>query len=91
MHDSVTGEMRFKTQTGCFPLYTMLLAVGIEKNLDFLSLDIEEAELKVLTRKVNIELLLIEVNHIDNKELEQIMKKAGYAYVKSLGGLDKID
>lgn len=94
MRDSVKGDMRFKTQTECFPLYTLLVAVGIEKKLDFLSLDIEGAELKVLSTipwdKVDIELLMIEVNHIDNKELEQIMKKAGYAYVKTLGGLDKI-
>ena len=54
----------------------MLLAVGIEKKLDFLSLDIEGA---IPWDKVDIELLMIEVNHIDNKELEQLMKKAGYA------------
>ena len=94
MRDSVKGDMRFKTQTECFPLYTLLVAIGIEKKLDFLSLDIEGAELKVLSTipwdKVDIELLLIESNHIDNNELEKIMKKAGYAYVKTLGGVDKI-
>ena len=86
--------MRFKTQVECFPLYTLLVAVGIEKKLDFLSLDVEGAELKVLSTipwdKVDIELLLIESNHIDNNELEKIMQKAGYAYVKTLGGVDKI-
>ena len=94
LRNSIKGDMRFKTQTECFPLYTLLVAVGIEKKLDFLSLDIEGAELKVLSTipwdKVDIELLMIESNHIDNTALDQIMKKAGYAFVKTLGGIDKI-
>ena len=94
MRNSITGDKRFITKTAGCPLYTLLVAVGIEKKLDFFSLDIEGAELQVLSTipwdKVDIELMRIEVNHIDNKELDKIMMKAGYAYVKTLGGIDKI-
>ena len=86
-------EERFKEQTECFPLYSLLVAVGIEKKIDFLSLDIEGAELDVLSTipwdKVDIELILVEVAHLDKELLENIMTSAGYKCIKDMR-LDKL-
>ena len=56
--------MRSKYPVQCFPLYSLILAMGRPK-IDFLSLDIEGAELAVLNTipwdKVEIELVMLEV------------------------------
>ena len=55
----------------CYPLYSLILALGRPK-IDFLSIDIEGAELAVLNTipwdKVEIELIMIEVGvfHLDD-------------------------
>jgi len=76
----------------CYPLYSMLLAIGQTK-VDFFSLDIEGAEEFVLRSipwdKIDIDLVNIEVNHSDEEEIRKIMKNAGYKVHKELYELDK--
>ena len=76
----------------CFPLYSVLMALG-NPTVDLFSLDIEGAELQVLKTipwdKVNIRVLLIEVNHIGEifkgspKALNQLLKKSGFKFFRS--------
>ena len=76
----------------CFPLYTILMALG-NPTVDLFSLDIEGAELQVLKTipwdKVNIRVMLIEVNHIGAifqgslKALSQLLKKNGFKFFRS--------
>ena len=85
-YDRRTIEMQ------CFPLYTVLMALG-NPTVDLFSLDIEGAELQVLKTipwdKVNIRVLLIEVNHIGEifkgspKALNQLLKKSGFKFFRS--------
>ena len=67
--------------------------VSIEKKIDFMSLDVEGAELAVLSSipwdRVDIELLMVEFNHIDEQVLDDIMNKAGYSLYKTLE-IDKL-
>uniref|UniRef100_A0A2P2HWA2 Protein Star-like n=2 Tax=Hirondellea gigas TaxID=1518452 RepID=A0A2P2HWA2_9CRUS len=71
----------------CFPFYTVLLAAG-NPTIDFLSLDIEGPELKVLKTipwdKVKIRLIGVEMNHIPEGEeaLRQYLKDQGYTFYK---------
>lgn len=71
----------------CFPLYSLLLAMGQTK-IDFFSLDVETVEAKVLRtipwNKVQIELVTIEVYHSDQEEIKNIMKNAGYEIYKEI-------
>lgn len=77
----------------CFPLYSILLALG-NPTVDLFSLDIEGAELQVLKTvpwdKVDIKVIIIEVNHIGEifkgsaKQLNQFLKKSGFQFHKSL-------
>lgn len=76
----------------CFPLYSVLMALG-NPTVDLFSLDIEGAEIQVLKTipwdKVNIRVLIIEVNHIGEifegspKKLINLLKKSGYKFFKS--------
>ena len=56
--------------------------------VDLLSLDIEGAELAVLKtvpwHSVDIELVMIEINHSDQSEIDQIMRAGGYELYKTL-------
>ena len=56
--------MRDKYPVECFPLYSLILALG-NPRIDFLSIDIEGAELGVLNTVpwdlVEIELVMVEV------------------------------
>ena len=74
MRDSIPGDMRSRYQLQCYPLYDLLLALH-NPRVDFLSLDIEGAELAVLRTipwdKVNIELVMIEINHSDKLEIQK--------------------
>jgi len=77
----------------CFPLYTILMALGNPK-VDFISLDIEGAELPVLKTipwdKVNIRALMIEVNHMGKvfegslEDLETYLDESGYKFYKKV-------
>ncbi|XP_063601737.1 uncharacterized protein LOC134777808 [Penaeus indicus] len=66
------------------PISTMLQALEVTQ-IDFFSLDIEGAELKVLATfpwdKVKIRLICIEVNHAGFKSVNSFMEKQGYMYV----------
>ena len=67
--------------------------VSIEKKIDFMSLDVEGTELAVLSSipwdRVDIELIMVEFNHIDEQVLDDIMNKAGYSLYKTLE-IDKL-
>ena len=58
----------------CIPLYSLLLALG-NPTVHYFSLDIEGAELAVLKTlpwdKVDIELVMIEINHSDKQEIDK--------------------
>jgi FkbM family methyltransferase len=64
MRDSIQAGMRSKYTVQAYPLYSLILAMGIT-HIDFLSLDVEGAELDVLNTvpwdKVDIELVMVEV------------------------------
>ena len=65
-----------------------LSAIG-KTEIDFFSLDIEGAELSVLKtipwNKVNIKLVMVEVNHTDRvEEIIELMKYAGYSVYRRL-------
>ena len=74
MRDSIPEDMRSKYKLQCYPLYHLLLALD-NPRVDFLSLDIEGAELAVLKTipwdKVDIELVMIEINHSDKLEIQK--------------------
>lgn len=94
MRNSIPKEKRNIEKVECYPLYSLLLAIGQEKNVDFFSLDIEGAELSVLKTipwdKVRIELVMIEVNHSSKLEINQLMRQAGYEIYKELKNQDII-
>ena len=94
MRNSIPETMRTKETVECYPLYSLLLAIGRTDQVDLLSLDIEGAELAVLRAipwdKVNIELVMIEVNHSDQREIHSVMTTAGYGVYKRLGGQQDI-
>jgi len=93
MRDSIPSNMRSKYPVRCFPLYSLILAMGSPR-VDFLSIDIEGAELAVLKtipwEKVEIELVMLEVEHSDREALAEIMTKAGYSQWKNLQNQDII-
>ena len=94
MRDSIPENMRTTETVECYPLYSLLLAIGRADRVDFFSLDIEGAELAVLRAipwtKVNIELVMIEVNHSDQEKIHSVMTAAGYGVHKRLKDLDII-
>ena len=65
MRDTIPASMRSTYTVQAFPLYSLLLATGI-KHVDFLSLDVEGAELDILNTipwdKVDIDLVMVEVD-----------------------------
>ena len=69
----------------CLPLYSLMLAVG-RTRVDFLSLDVEGAEVAVLGTvpwdEVDIAMVMVEVEHSDRTEIGNIMEAAGYAEYK---------
>lgn len=91
---SVPEKLRTKESVECYPLYSLLLAADIAHNVDLLSLDIEGAELAVLKTmpwdKVNIELIMIEVSHSNQAEIDQTLMSAGYEVYKKLKNQDVI-
>ena len=77
----------------CFPLYSYLAALDYP-TVNLLSLDIEGAEFEVFKTipwdKVRIELIMIEVNHSNKEEIENVMANAGYEVYKQLKNQDVI-
>lgn len=75
------------TKVECYPLISILLAVGKTK-IDFLSLDVEGSEEKILKAipwdKIDIDFVTIEVAVSDPKEITRIMNIAGYKVYKEL-------
>ena len=79
--------------TQCVPFYSTILALG-NPRIDFMSLDIEGAELLVLKTipfdLVDISVLLIEIDHLgeifegDNDELRRFLHKQDYVFYKRL-------
>ena len=71
----------------CFPLYSLILAAG-NPTVDYLSLDIEGGELKVLQTipfsKVDIRVMSIEVLHVERREVKKLMAKNGYRVLRDL-------
>jgi len=72
----------------CVPFYSLLHAIG-NPTIDFLSLDVEGAEIGILKAipwsKVRIRVILIEVYWIDKHEVNKILTDAGYClYDKTL-------
>ena len=94
MRNRIPETMRTKETVECYPLYSLLLAIGRADQVDLFSLDVEGAELAVLRAipwdKVNIELVMIEVNHSDKREINSVMTTAGYRVYKRLGKQDII-
>lgn len=90
-HETSTYNRR-TVKMQCFPLYSVLLALG-NPTVDLFSLDIEGAELQVLKTipwdKVKVRVLLIEVNHIGEifkgspKDLIKLMKKNSFKFFRS--------
>lgn len=78
----------------CFPVYSVLLALG-NPTVDYFSLDIEGAEIPVLLTipwdKVDIKVLGVESNHFGEvfeetgKKLERLLRKAGYRFLGRFG------
>ena len=79
------GRKRYKVQ--CFPLYSLILAAG-NPIIDYLSLDIEGAELEVLKTipfsKVDIRVMSVEVLHVEKREVKKLMAKNGYKVLRDL-------
>jgi len=75
------GITREVTTVQCYPLHSLLLAVG-NPRVDFFSLDIEGAEMDVLRtipfNEVDIKVFLIETNKINITEMNQFMASVGY-------------
>ena len=77
----------------CVPLYSVIQALG-NPRIDFLSLDIEGADLQVLMTipfsKVKISVIMIEVAHLgeifqgDNDSLRQFLHEHGYIFYRRM-------
>ena len=80
-------------QMQCVPFYSVVQALGSPR-IDFLSLDIEGADLQVLMTipfdKVNISVIMIEVAHLgeifhgDNDMLRQFLHESGYIFYRRM-------
>ena len=94
MRDSIPEAKRKKEKVNCYPLYSLLLAVNQAKNVDFLSLDLEGAELAVLKtipwEKVNIKLIMVEMNHSDKYLIFKLLTEAGYSLIELINDQDAI-
>ena len=85
----------------CFPLYSLLLAAaGSNVTVNYLSLDIEGAELLVLQTlpwdKLDIEVMTIETAHAgevfpgSTEDIRQFLRDRGYVLVYTVAGLDDV-
>ena len=88
----------YTIQMQCLPLTSIIKALG-NPTIDYLSLDIEGAELQVLEgisfEEIDIKVLSIEVDHLGrifdgtNTNLRYLMKRNGYELFKEVG-IDEI-
>ena len=84
----------------CFPLYSLLLAAAGNVTVNYLSLDIEGAELLVLQTlpwdKLDIEVMTIETAHAgevfpgSTEDIRQFLRDRGYVLVYTVAGLDDV-
>lgn len=85
---SVPKRKSFTKTVYCFPLYSLLQAIG-QTTVDFFSLDVEGAEPYVLKgidfSQIDIKLLVVEVKHCGSKVVSDILVPAGYKFVKNTG------
>ena len=86
LRKSITkNRKQYKVQ--CFPLYSLILGAG-NPTIDYLSLDIEGAELKVLQTipfsEVDIRVVSVEVLHVEKREVKKLMAKNGYRVLRDL-------
>merc|ERR1719245_2144987 len=92
------SKRRRRVRIQCFPVYTVLLALG-NPTVHYFSLDIEGAELQVLRTipfdKVDIKILDIEMNHVGQifegsaTDLRRHLEKSGYEAFMRVG-IDEI-
>ena len=88
------GEDTYDMQ--CFPLYSLLRAAAGNVTVNYLSLDIEGAELQVLRTlpwdKVDIEVMTVETAHAgevfpgSTDEFRQFLEEKGYVHVYTIAG-----
>ena len=79
----------------CVPLYSLLMATAGNVTVNYLSLDLEGAELQVLETlpwdKVDIEVMTVETHHAGKvfpgtiQDIRQYLEEQGYVYVYTLG------
>jgi len=84
MRNSIPAGMRSSYLVQAYPLYSLILAMGIT-HIDFLSLDVEGAELAVLKT-----IPWDKVEHSDRRAISETMRAAGYEKWKNLQGIDII-
>jgi FkbM family methyltransferase len=74
----------------CFPLASILAAMGQTLNVDYLSLDVEGAELKILETIpwdfVYIKVISLEANEQRIEPLKTFLASKNYAYVQNVRG-----
>ena len=80
----------------CFPLYSLLRAAAGNVTVNYLSLDIEGAELQVLRTlpwdKVDIEVMTVETNHAGEvfpgtrQDVRDYLALRGYVFITCLQG-----
>jgi len=79
----------YKVKANCFPLNTMLEAIGIDR-VDMFSLDVEGAELSVLQtidfKHVEIRLFVIEHNG-QASQIDAFLVSRGYRKVERIDGV----
>lgn len=84
-------DHRSTFEVQCFPLYSLLLALG-NPEVDYFSLDVEGSEMDILRtipwNKVRIKTLTIEVEHSDANMITTFMETNGYSMVQKIGNVD---
>jgi len=90
---SLPKDMRSQYPVQCFPLYSVILATGMDR-IDLLSLDIEGAEQSVLETvpwdEVDIGMVILEVEHSNRTAVDLVMEKAGYTVYRRMRGQDVV-
>ncbi|TRY72331.1 hypothetical protein TCAL_11452 [Tigriopus californicus] len=86
-------RISFESRVQCFPLYSILLALG-NPRVDLLSLDVEGAELEILQTipwdKVDIGVILVEVDPWSKHAIHNILALHGYVFIRSIRGQDRL-
>ena len=94
--DRGVGQMQQKINMQCFPLYSILKAIGKTK-FDYLSLDVEGSEYGIIhsafkyNNDFKLEMASVETTYLNGitgfsmLELNYLMKKEGYILHKHIG------